>query len=88
LSGGNDLEVADEITIGAWVFTSDGRELGRVKKTETGAFQVDAPLAFDYWLDRTLVKGATEERVDLLIANSDLHGYKMDNPTDQDGFHD
>jgi hypothetical protein len=75
-----------EIVVGATVATTDGRELGRVKKVEAVAFQVDAPRQLDYWLQTTLAKSATAERVELTISESDLGSYKMDNPHDHNEF--
>ncbi len=72
--------------IGAFVFTSDGRELGRVKKCEAAAFLVDAPLAFDYWLASALVVSADADRVTLRISASDLAAQKMDGPFDLNEF--
>ncbi|MEO8539286.1 MAG: hypothetical protein ABI577_06055 [bacterium] len=79
-------EETKELAIGTWVFTADGRELGRIKKLEDSAFLVDAPLAFDYWLERSLVAGVTEERVTLRIKNEELPAFKMDRPHDHNGF--
>jgi hypothetical protein len=53
-----------EVTIGATVATSDGRQIGKVKKIEKEAFLVDAPRQLDYWLHTTLAKEATKERVE------------------------
>ena len=78
--------MAVEIVAGAAIFTSDGKELGKVKKVEPTAFQVDAPRALDYWLEATLVAEATEGRIKLSIADSELGGYKMDRPFDHNGF--
>jgi len=78
--------MADEVQVGAEVVTADGRKLGRVKKLEGKAFLVDAPRQLDYWLENTLVKGATAERVELVIAQADLTPYKMDNPNDHNAF--
>ncbi len=78
--------MAAEIVDGAAVFTSDGKEIGKVKKVEATAFHVDAPRALDYWLESTLVAEATESRLDLSIAESEVAGYKMDRPFDHNGF--
>jgi hypothetical protein len=78
--------MADELTLDALVFTADGVELGRVKKIEPSAFLVNAPKAFDYWLEETLVKTATAERIDISINQADLGAYKMDKPFDHNGF--
>jgi hypothetical protein len=78
--------MAEELTVDALVFTADGHELGRVKKIEPSAFQVNAPKAFDYWLEQTLVQTATAERIDISINQADLGAYKMDKPFDHNGF--
>ena len=78
--------MADEIQVGAEVVTADGRKLGKVKTIEGKAFLVDAPRQLDYWLEKTLVKEAKAERVELVIAQGDLTAYKMDNPNDHNAF--
>jgi hypothetical protein len=78
--------MAAEIVVGATVITSDGRELGRVKKVEPSAFLVDAPRQIDYWLECTLAKDVTAERLHLTIAEGDLGSYKMDKPYDHNEF--
>ncbi|MGE0598229.1 MAG: hypothetical protein AB7J35_00200 [Dehalococcoidia bacterium] len=78
--------MAAEIVAGATIFTSDGKELGKVKEVEPTAFRVDAPRALDYWLENSLVAEATAARVTLSIADSELGGYKMDKPFDHNGF--
>lgn len=75
-----------ELTVGAFVYTADGKEIGRVKKSESSAFQVDAPLAFDFWLETSLVTAAESERVTLSVGHAEIGGYKMDLPHDQNGF--
>ncbi len=75
-----------DIAVGAPVFTSDGHELGRVKKIEQSAFLIDVPKHFDYWLERTLIKEATNQRVDLTVAEAELGGHKMDRPYDHNEF--
>ena len=82
--GGNIVTI--EISVGAVVITADGKELGKTKKVETGAFQVDAPRQFDYWLHTHLAKTSTAERVELTITEADLGSYKMDNPHDHNEF--
>lgn len=79
--------MADEITLGAAVFTADAKQLGTVKKVEGGAFQLDAPRQLDYWLEATLVTSADAAKVELSINEADLGGYKMDRPNDTNAFH-
>jgi len=80
-------ETPAEIKVGAPVFTSDGKQLGHVKVVELEEFQIDVPRARDYWLQRTIVHSFTDERVELLVTESDLAAYKMEKPNDPDGFH-
>ena len=79
--------MAEEIIVGAKVVTLDGKELGKVKKVEGGSFLIDAPRKLDYWLENTLAKSSSAETLELTIAESDLGGYKMDNPHDHNAFH-
>lgn len=74
------------IEVGAEVVTSDGTVLGRVKKVEPSAFQVDAARRVDYWLEANVVKSANVERVELLITESDVVSYRMDKPHDLTAF--
>jgi hypothetical protein len=78
----------EEIVVGAEVVTADGQALGRVKAVEPTAFQVDAPRQLDYWLEATLVKAVSAERLELAFNHSDLGGYKMDRPFDHNAFRD
>ena len=75
-----------EIAVGSAVFTSDGHQLGHVKKVEQSAFLIDVPKAFDYWLERTLIKEASADRVDLTVPEGELGGHKMDRPYDHNEF--
>lgn len=70
----------------AQVTTSDGVQLGRVKRVEGNAFLIDAPKQFDYWLEVSLVDSSTPEQVTLTFAEAELSGYKMDRPNDHNGF--
>ncbi|MEO8538763.1 MAG: hypothetical protein ABI577_03415 [bacterium] len=76
----------DQVVVGATVVTNDAKEIGRVKEVGDSAFLVDAPRQFDYWLELTLMKAATADRVELAIAESELSSYKMDRPNDHNGF--
>jgi len=78
--------MAIEILVGAAVVTSDGHELGHVKKVEPSAFHVDAPMKFDYWLQSTLVHSADNDKVTLTVPEAEIGGYKMDNPFDHNEF--
>jgi hypothetical protein len=78
--------MSTEIVIGAAVVTADGRQLGTVKQVEASAFLVNAPRQLDYWLQSTLVKDSTAERLGLTFAETELGGYKMDRPYDHNEF--
>ena len=77
-----------DITVGAEVVTADGHKLGTVKTVRESAFEVDAPMQFNYWLEATLVKEALAERLTLNFAEAELAGYKMDRPFDHNAFRD
>ncbi|MGE0598279.1 MAG: hypothetical protein AB7J35_00450 [Dehalococcoidia bacterium] len=76
----------EQITLGANVVTSDGKQLGRVKELTEKAFRVDAPRQFDYWLFSSLAGEVTGEQVTLTVTESELGAYKMDNPHDHNEF--
>ena len=81
-----DEPLTKEIPIGAAVFTADGKELGKVKKLESNAFQLDAPRQIDYWLEIALARAISDTKVELSVAEADLGGYKMDRPNDHNAF--
>ncbi|MGE0135247.1 MAG: hypothetical protein AB7L91_12640 [Dehalococcoidia bacterium] len=80
--------MAREIVVGAEVVTADGQTLGKVKTVQPSAFEVDAPMQFDYWLQSSLVRDASAERLALTFNEADLGGYKMDRPFDHNAFRD
>ncbi len=49
---------------------------------------MNAPRKLDYWLQNTIAKSANAETLQLSVAESDLGGYKMDNPNDHNAFHE
>ena len=75
-----------QIAVGAIVVTADGKQLGKVKESSDGAFLIDVPRQFDYWLHANLAGEVSDERVTLTITESELGGYKMDNPHDHNEF--
>lgn len=77
-----------DIVEGAEVMTADGHKLGNVKTVRESAFQVDAPMQFDYWLEATLVKSADAARLELTLTEAELGAYKMDRPFDHNAFRD
>jgi hypothetical protein len=83
---GSTEGVAMKIKVGATVITADNATLGHVAEVREGAFRVDAPRQFDYWLAENIVDEASEPEVKLLIGENDLGAYKMDHPNDTNEF--
>jgi hypothetical protein len=71
------------LTTGCPVFTSDGTQLGEIKEVRDDAFKVDTSWAPDIWLDRTCVASASDERVTLKLADSEVKAYRRDAPADE-----
>lgn len=75
-----------QIQVDVEVVTSDGKVLGRVKRVEGSAFQLNVPRHSDYWLETNIVKSANSQRVELLITEAELTSYRMDRPGDLTAF--
>ncbi len=75
-----------EITVGAHVITSDGKELGTVKRVEASAFLLDVPHNYDYWLETELAATLSSGRIQLSIDSEQVGAYKMDRPRDHNQF--
>ena len=69
---------AFEFIVGTPVRSSDGKDLGKVKELLGRYFKVDAPMAQDYWLPRSVVRSATQSELILGIAQEELGGHKVD----------
>jgi hypothetical protein len=80
------LRQGSSISIGASVFTADGKELGTVKEVSQQCFKVDAPMEPDYWLADDCIAEKSTERVDLLLTNEDLERVVQVGP-DHTGLH-
>jgi len=72
----------DETMIGMPVVDANGDQLGRVKEVGAGAFKVDAPMAFDYWLSDTSIGNTSGGMVLLNVDHGHLDEYKVDRPDD------
>ena len=66
--------------VGSLVFTSDGDELGRVKEVSGECFNVDAPLAIDYWLSADTVESETNGTILLRISKEELNEERHKEP--------
>lgn len=72
-----------DLSTGCPVFTSDGSQLGEIKEIRDDMFKVDTSWAPDVWLDRTSVASASDERVTLKFAKSELKSFHRDAPADE-----
>jgi len=68
---------AYEFIVGARVRSSDGHDLGEVKDIVGPYFKVDAPMAPDYWLPRSVVRSAGQSELVLDITQEELGGYEV-----------
>lgn len=82
IADGVAIEAA--VLIGAPVYTTDGRSLGRVKKVGAECFLVDVRFAFDYWLSSRAIAGLDEGRVQLGIDKRQVADYLVDRDCLQD----
>jgi hypothetical protein len=70
--------------LGAWVYTRDGRRLGRVKEATTDCVLIDARFAFDYWLSSRAIAQITAGRVQLGIDKRQVGDYLVDRDCPED----
>src|SRR5947199_2231768 len=61
------------------IYTSDGKEIGRVKEVRDDFLKVDAPLAPDYWLREDCI-GSRVGDVRLRVPEHLLNDYMLDEP--------
>ena len=73
------------LSTGCPVFTSDASQLGEIKEVRDDMFKVDTSWARDIWLDLACVASASDERVTLKFADSELKAYRRDAPADEGG---
>lgn len=74
---------AFDFIVGTRVCSSDGHELGAVKDMVGAYFKIDAPMAPDYWLPRSVVRSADQSQLILDITREELGGFEVD-PEDID----
>ena len=72
----------NELTIGVHVFTADNEDLGKVRRVEADAFQLDVSKHSDYWLSLADVRSANSERVTVTFKKADLGAHRLDRPHD------
>jgi hypothetical protein len=86
-----------EVKTGMLVFTSDGDEMGRVKRIDGSCFQIDVILHRDLWLDRGAVESTELGVVQLNIPKDAFNqqtsydtghtGIDTDHPGIHEGHH-
>lgn len=85
-----------DLHVGMLIYTSDGNELGRVKKVDGGCFQLDIILHRDLWLDRGAVRSTDLGVVELNIpkeafnqqaGDSGHTGIDAEHPAIHEGHH-
>ncbi|MGE5597421.1 MAG: hypothetical protein ACM3S1_15450 [Hyphomicrobiales bacterium] len=65
---------------GAPIFTSDGKQIGKVKEVRGPYLKVDVRWARDYWLTSNEVYSADDSSVTLVIPRDELNLYKISKP--------
>jgi hypothetical protein len=70
----------EDLIRGLAVMSSDGKTLGTVDEIRPDHFKVDAPHAFDYWLERSCVKSVGDEGVVVSFAAARLEEYRRTDP--------
>jgi hypothetical protein len=69
--------------IGAKVMSRDDIELGTVKEIDADCFQIDAPLAADFWLGASMI-----ERIDGDVVRIGINNLTLDEVRDSASIHD
>jgi hypothetical protein len=69
--------IANDLEIGAEVFTTDGKRLGKVKKVVGERFKVDIPWKADCWLSFSAIANCTPTRVSTIFPRRKLNEYKL-----------
>jgi hypothetical protein len=81
-SGSREVRImsmdAYEFIVGTRVRSSDGEDIGQVKEILGRYFKIDAPMAPDYWLPRSVVRSADQSELVLDITREELGGYEVD----------
>ncbi|MBI5947513.1 MAG: PRC-barrel domain-containing protein [Chloroflexi bacterium] len=67
-------------TVGAPVFTRDGKKVGTVKDLAGGSFKVGVHWRRDFWLSTDEVERANPFAVHLLVDDNELWAYKLERP--------
>ena len=73
-----DTEIVPHLPVGAPIYSRDGRRLGTVKEVRGRCFQVDVPLAFDYWLSSRCVAAVWDDQVRLAVDKRAVSDYLVD----------
>lgn len=66
--------------VGAAIYTSDGEQFAYVKSVRGGYFELDAPLARDFWLSCRYVASADDREVRLSITRDEVDEHRLSAP--------
>lgn len=67
-------------SIGAAVTTSDGSQFAYVKAVKGGYFELDVPMARDFWLSRQYIASTNDRQVSLNIDRDEVDEHRLGAP--------
>ncbi len=85
MSSTHDDITTFDLTTGCPVFTADGVQLGDIKEVRPDSFKLDTAWRPDYWLLRSTVETASDERVTLGLTEADVKRERMPRPVQGEG---
>jgi len=65
---------------GASVISSDGEQFAYVKEVRGGYFELDVPMARDFWLSCAYIESADDRQVRLSITRDDVDEHRLSAP--------
>lgn len=74
-----------DLATGSAVFTADGVQLGDIKEVRPDSFKLDTARSPDYWLLRSTVESASDERVRLRLTEAEVERERMPEPVEGEG---
>ncbi len=70
----------EQLHEGMLLYTTDGKELGRIREIRDGFIRIDATMARDYWLHASVVTDLEEGVGRVSFPERDLDRYRLKEP--------
>jgi len=74
------METSATLSVGAPIYTSDGKRFATVKDVRGGYFELDVPRQRDFWLSATYVDSVNEDAVQLSIDRDQVDEHRLKQP--------